>query len=61
MTKKLSKETVEKRSISAPPEIFESADTKMKACMISSFSEYVRGLIRRDVEGKETVESKGGA
>lgn len=42
----------EKRSISGPSELFASADERMKARMMSNFSEYVRDLIRRDCNGK---------
>jgi hypothetical protein len=40
---------VEKRSICAPREVFQKADAAMKGRMIESFSEYVRLLIREDL------------
>lgn len=43
---------VEKRSISAPSELFAAADQVMARRHIGNFSEYVRELIRRDLEKK---------
>lgn len=41
-----------KRSISAPSELFAAADQVMARRHIGNFSEYVRELIRRDLEKK---------
>lgn len=43
---------VEKRSVSAPASLFEEADRRAEERRMSNFSEYVRDLIRRDVEGQ---------
>ena len=43
---------VEKRSVSAPAELFTAADARAEQRRMSNFSEYVRDLMRRDVEGK---------
>lgn len=43
---------VEKRSVSAPSQLFAEADKRAAERRMSNFSEYVRDLIRRDVEGK---------
>lgn len=50
--KQRDKDDLEKRSVSAPPDLFAHADKKMKDRMMTNFSEYVRDLIRRDAEGK---------
>lgn len=42
----------EKRSVSASPDLFEKADEIARQRMMSSFSEYVRDLIRRDLKGE---------
>lgn len=48
---------VEKRSVSAPAELFAAADQVMARRHIGNFSEYIRDLIRRDIETKpEPVE-----
>lgn len=44
-----------KRSISAPTDLFRQADERMAQQTIENFSEYVRGLIRRDLEEKTLV------
>lgn len=46
---------VEKRSISAPSELLVQADRVMERRHITNFSEYVRDLIRRDLESKPEV------
>lgn len=43
---------VKKRSVSALPELFEAADKVMEQRRISNFSEYVRSLINRDLNGE---------
>lgn len=43
---------VEKRSVSAPSELFAAADEVMARRHMGNFSEYVRDLIRRDLESK---------
>lgn len=43
---------VEKRSVSAPSALFAEADRRAEQRRMSNFSEYVRDLMRRDVEGK---------
>lgn len=45
-------EAIEKRSVSGPSELFEAADQRMRDRMIGNFSEYVRALIRDDLEGR---------
>ena len=40
----------EKRSVSAPRALFSAAETVMAKRRIGNFSEYVRDLIRRDLE-----------
>lgn len=42
----------EKRSISAPANLLAEADARARARRMTNFSEYVRDLIRRDIEGK---------
>ncbi len=41
---------VQKRSISAPSDLLEDVDKVMLHRRIASFSEYIRMLIRRDLE-----------
>lgn len=43
---------VVKRSVSAPANLFAEADRRASERRMNNFSEYVRDLIRRDVEGK---------
>lgn len=50
-----SRET-EKRSVSAPADLLAEADKIMARRRITNFSEYVRDLIRRDLETKEKEE-----
>lgn len=57
MTKKSKNQTqtpapegVAKRSVSAPSELLNLADQRMAEQHITNFSEYVRGLIRRDLQ-----------
>jgi metal-responsive CopG/Arc/MetJ family transcriptional regulator len=45
-------DAVEKRSVSAPSELLQAADERMAEQRITNFSEYIRTLIRRDVESK---------
>lgn len=40
-----------KRSVSAPSELLAAADRRMAERMITNFSEYVRALIREDLNG----------
>lgn len=42
---------IEKRSVSAPIVLFAEADRRAEKRRMNNFSEYVRDLIRRDVEG----------
>lgn len=42
----------EKRSISAPAQLLAEADKRAEARRMTNFSEYVRDLIRRDVDGQ---------
>lgn len=51
-SKKSKEREVAKRSVSAPSDLLEQADKIMERRHISNFSEYVRDLIRRDVESK---------
>lgn len=44
--------SVVKRSVSAPANLFAEADRRAAERRMNNFSEYVRDLIRRDVEGK---------
>jgi len=46
---------VEKRSVSAPSELLKAADGRMAAQHITNFSEYVRELIRRDLESSKAA------
>jgi len=46
---------VEKRSVSAPSELLAAADDRMAAQRITNFSEYVRDLIRRDLEAAKAA------
>jgi hypothetical protein len=39
-----------KRSISAPPELFEQADALMRKKLVGTFSGYVQRLIQDDLE-----------
>lgn len=50
-------DSAEKRSVSAPKELFVAADGRMKDRMITNFSEYVRALIREDLAGKLQTKS----
>lgn len=50
------KSEMEKRSLSAPAELFEAADKAMKRRMMTNFSEYVRALIREDLDGADRKE-----
>lgn len=52
---------VEKRSVSAPADLFSEADKRAAQRRMSNFSEYVRDLIRRDTEGKLLPEVKEAA
>ncbi len=47
-------EGVDKRSISAPPEVFKAADDQMQKRGFGTFSEYVRTLIRGDLKRAKT-------
>lgn len=45
----------EKRSVSAPSALFVAAEAVMQKRRIGNFSEYVRDLIRRDLETAQPV------
>lgn len=55
-SKQNNKRQIEKRSVSAPSDLLEQADKTMARRHISNFSEYVRDLIRRDLEGQPRPE-----
>lgn len=38
-----------KKSVSMPEMLFDQANGKRRACQISTFSDYIQGLIRRDL------------
>lgn len=52
------KQGTEKRSVSAPSELFGEADKLASSRRMTNFSEYVRDLIRKDLEGKLKPEAK---
>lgn len=43
--------SIEKRSVSAPLDLFSEAEKRARVKRMSNFSEYVRDLIRRDLNG----------
>jgi metal-responsive CopG/Arc/MetJ family transcriptional regulator len=47
----------EKRSVSAPAALFSAAETVMARRRIGNFSEYVRDLIRRDLEASHVEQT----
>ena len=55
------KRGVDKRSVSAPQELFSAADKRSSKLRITNFSEYVRHLMRRDLDGEMNVARKEAA
>jgi metal-responsive CopG/Arc/MetJ family transcriptional regulator len=53
--KRNAKNGVEKRSVSAPIDLFAAADERARSKKINNFSEYVRDLVRQDLAGQLPV------